>query len=133
MTNLRAKLKEGQKLIVIFGSAGLRDTSKRPLMGAVAAQLADKIILTSEDPRFENPRNIAKEIMSGIPTAKRQDVVIELDRAKAIDYAINQLARKGDWIIACGKGHEESMNLDGFTETPWSDHEAFLSSLNNKP
>ena len=133
LTNLRAKLKGEQQLIVIFGSAGLRDTSKRPLMGAVAAQLADKIILTSEDPRFENPRNIAKEIMSGIPTAKRQDVVIELDRAKAIDYAINQLARKGDWIIACGKGHEESMNLDGFTETPWSDHEAFLSSLNNKP
>lgn len=132
LTNLRSKLKGEQRLIVVFGSAGLRDASKRPLMGAVAAQLADKIILTSEDPRFENPKNIVKEIISGIPTAKRQDVVIELDRAKAIDRAVNVLAKRGDWVVLCGKGHEESMNLDGFTETPWSDHEALSSALNKK-
>lgn len=129
LTNLRAKLGAGESLIVVFGSAGLRDASKRPLMGKAAADLADKIVITSEDPRIEDAGNIAKEIMSGIPKHKRAGITIELDRAKAIDYAINTLAKKGDWVVSCGKGHEESMNLDGFTETPWSDQEAMTAAL----
>jgi UDP-N-acetylmuramoyl-L-alanyl-D-glutamate--2,6-diaminopimelate ligase len=132
LSNLRSKMKGSQKLIVVFGSAGLRDASKRPLMGKAAAEFADKIVVTSEDPRIENPLDIAKAIIKGIPPAKRKSVTIELDRAKAIDLAVNKLAQKGDWVVTCGKGHEESMNLDGFTETPWSDQDALLSALNNK-
>lgn len=129
LTNIRSKLKKEESLIVVFGAAGLRDASKRPLMGTIAAELADKIVLTSEDPRFENPTDIIKEILAGIPKNKRKDVVIELDRGKAIDYAVNVLAKKGDFVVTCGKGHEESMNLDGFEETPWSEHEALRAAL----
>lgn len=132
LDNLRSKVKTGEKLIVVFGSAGLRDASKRPLMGKAASTFADKIIITSEDPRFESPRDIAKAIVSGVPSKKRSEVIIELDRAKAIDYAINKLAKRGDYVVVCGKGHEESMNLDGYTETPWSDHEALLNALEKK-
>ncbi len=132
LTNLRAKKKSSEKLIVVFGAAGERDDSKRPLMGAVAAELADKIVLTSEDPRHEDPKDIIKEILSGVPKKKRPDVVIEIDRAQAIDRAINHLAKRGDWVVSCGKGHEESMNLDGFTETPWSEVEALQRALSKK-
>ncbi len=132
LTNLRAKLKKSEKLIVVFGAAGLRDRSKRPMMGKVASFLADHVVLTSEDPRLEDPKKIAKEIASGIPKRDLKKVYIETDRQKAIDYAVNKLARRGDWIVVCGKGHEESMNLDGYTEIPWSDQEALASSLEQK-
>jgi UDP-N-acetylmuramoyl-L-alanyl-D-glutamate--2,6-diaminopimelate ligase len=132
LTNLRAKLQGSEKLIVVFGAAGLRDDSKRPLMGLAAAELADKIVVTSEDPRLENSADIAKQIIAGIPSKKRVNVHVELDRLAAIDYAVNQLAKPGDWVVTCGKGHEESMNLDGFEETPWSEHDALLSALNKK-
>lgn len=132
LTNLKAKLKGDEKLIVVFGSAGLRDASKRPLMGAVAARLADYIVITSEDPRIEDPRVIARAILKGVPAKHRSKVTIELDRTRAISLAINKLAKKGDWVVTCGKGHEESMNLDGETETPWSDHEALQKALNQK-
>lgn len=132
LTNLRSKLQDGEKLITVFGSAGLRDASKRPLMGRAAADLADKIVITSEDPRFEDPLSIAKEIISGIPGKKRKDVTVEPDRQLAIDYAVNVLAKSGDWVVTCGKGHEEAMNLDGFEEIPWSEHDALLSALNKK-
>lgn len=129
LSNLATSKQKSQKLIVVFGSAGLRDASKRPLMGEASAEFADKIVLTAEDPRFEDPQEIAKQIMSGIPPQKRKDVVVEIDRAKAIDLAVNKLAKPGDWIVVCGKGHEESQNLDGYHETPWSDHEALLTAL----
>lgn len=129
LTNLRSKLSPGEKLIVVFGAAGLRDRSKRPLMGKIASVLADKIVLTSEDPRIESPSQIAKDILSGMPAKIRKQVIIELDRSKAIDLAVNQLAAKGDWVVTCGKGHEESMNLDGFEELPWSDRDALESAL----
>jgi UDP-N-acetylmuramoyl-L-alanyl-D-glutamate--2,6-diaminopimelate ligase len=132
LTNIRSHMKVGENLIVIFGAASQRDVSKRPIMGLEASKLADKIVLTAEDSRFEDPKDIAKQILKGIPSAKRKNVIIEPDRAKAIDYSVNTLAKKGDWVLTCGKGHEESMNLDGFNETPWSDHEALLNALNKK-
>jgi len=131
LINLKARKKSGEKLIVVFGAAGLRDASKRPLMGKYAAELADKIILTSEDPRFENSAAIAEEIMQGIPSSQHYKVSIELDRAKAIERAVN-LATTNDWVVSCGKGHETSMNLDGYGETPWSDQDVMSSALNRK-
>lgn len=131
LKNLKNKLGKNEKLIIVFGSAGLRDASKRPLMGKYAAEFADQIIITSEDPRSEDPQAIASEIISGMPSAARRRVVVELDRGRAIDRAINEFARSGDWVVSCGKGHEGSMNLDGWTETPWSDQEAMQNALNN--
>jgi len=131
LTNLKSKKAKNEKLIVVFGAAGLRDASKRPLMGQVAGELADKIVLTSEDPRFEDPKDIIKEIMSGMAKKHKSKVTIEIDRALAINTAVNRLSSRGDWVVTCGKGHEESMNLDGVTESPWSDHEELSKALNN--
>lgn len=131
LTCLKAKKKSGEKLIVVFGAAGLRDVEKRPLMGKYAAELADKVIVTSEDPRFEDASEIAKDIVSGITESQKYKVSVELDRAKAIERALS-LASSGDWVVSCGKGHETSMNLDGYTETPWSDQDIMSSALNNK-
>lgn len=128
LANLAAKKKPGQSLIVVFGSAGERDRSKRPLMGKAAGELADRLILTSEDPRTEDPENIAKEILEGIHESDRHKVEIILDRQEAITAAV-RMAKKGDYVVACGKGHEESMNFDGLTEVPWSDQQAFKIAL----
>ncbi|MFZ2200183.1 MAG: UDP-N-acetylmuramoyl-L-alanyl-D-glutamate--2,6-diaminopimelate ligase [Microgenomates group bacterium] len=130
LTNLRSKLGNKENLIVVFGAAGLRDASKRPLMGKIAGDLADQIVLTAEDPRFEDPKVIVKEIMSGMRPKQKSKVTIELDRARAIDFAVNKLAKRGDWVVCCGKGHEESMNLDGITEIPWSERVALITALN---
>lgn len=129
LTNLKNKKPQDSRLIVVFGSAGLRDKTKRPLMGQYASELADQIILTSEDPRSEDPARIAQDIVTGIKKSARRKVVIELDRAQAINRAINEFAKPGDWVVSCGKGHETSMNLDGWTETPWSDQEAMEIAL----
>ncbi len=130
LTNLRQKVGKGESLIVVFGAAGLRDASKRPMMGKIAGELADKIVVTSEDPRYEDPASIAKQIIKGMSPKDRLKVTTILDRAEAIDYAINKLAKKGDWVVTCGKGHEESMNMDGYKESPWSEHLAMKSALN---
>lgn len=131
LENLHQQKAKGSALIVVFGSAGLRDASKRPLMGAAAAAYADKIIITSEDPRDEDPAAIAAAILKGVPKGRRSRAQIILDRQAAINQAI-MLAKAGDIVVACGKGHESSMNLDGWTETPWSDFEALKSALDQK-
>lgn len=131
LSNLAAKKNTQAQLIAVFGSAGLRDRTKRPLMGEAASNYADKIILTSEDPRSENAEVIAQEILSGIPQDKRENVEIIINREKAIFRAV-ELARPGDYVVTCGKGHEESMNYNGFTETPWSEHDTLARALKYK-
>lgn len=114
------------RLIHVFGSAGQRDKSKRPLMGKVAGEIDDVIILTSEDPRSENVDVINKQIRSEMQDYKGE--IFELaDRQIAINFAI-QKAQKGDTVVLSGKGHEKSMNL-GRGETSWSEHEAVKIAL----
>ncbi|MEI6690196.1 MAG: UDP-N-acetylmuramoyl-L-alanyl-D-glutamate--2,6-diaminopimelate ligase [bacterium] len=131
LQNVRSQMSQGQRLIVVFGSAGLRDESKRPLMGQAASEFADEIVLTAEDPRTEDPGAIAAAIQSGIAKKKLKLVHVELDRQAAIDLAINKLAKAGDWVVCAGKGHEESMCY-GTVETPWSDRVAVETALTNK-
>lgn len=116
------------KLIVVFGAAGKRDVSKRPLMGQAADKYADEIILTAEDPRGEDVRLIINQIKSGIThhLAHTHGIV---DRASAIKFAL-KLAQPGDTVIVCGKGHEQSMNLDGHHELPWSDEKVIRKIIN---
>jgi UDP-N-acetylmuramoyl-L-alanyl-D-glutamate--2,6-diaminopimelate ligase len=112
------KIYQPERLIAVFGCAGLRDKDKRPKMGAIACELADTVVLTAEDPRTEEVEEINQEILAG---CDHKDKVIEKeDRREAIEFVINELGKKGDVIGIFGKGHEESMCL-GTVEYPWSD------------
>lgn len=113
------------KLIHVFGSAGLRDTTKRPYMGKASGTYADTIILTEEDYRTENVETIMDEIASGIPVYK--DVHRFADRKEAIHYAMS-LAKNGDTVMITGKGHEKSL-CRGTHEYPWSDQETVRKVL----
>jgi len=91
------------KLFVVFGCGGDRDRGKRPEMGAVAARLADRVIVTSDNPRSEDPGSIAADIVSG--SGPQSTVVVELDRRRAIERAVSE-AGAGDVVLVAGKGHE---------------------------
>ncbi|MGQ9675144.1 MAG: UDP-N-acetylmuramoyl-L-alanyl-D-glutamate--2,6-diaminopimelate ligase [Chloroflexota bacterium] len=120
----------GGKLTVVFGSAGLRDREKRPMMGEVAGRLADFIVITAEDPRTEDLNAIMEHIAAGCRSAGRREGIDFWkigDRAKAIAFAIRQAA-PGDLVLITGKGHEKSMCF-GDREYPWSDHEAATRAL----
>ncbi len=106
-----------KRLIHVFGSAGLRDASKRPLMGEASSRYADIIVLTEEDYRTEDVEKIMDEIASGIAPGPK--VLRFASRAKAIQMALS-LAKKGDVLILTGKGHEKSL-CRGTVEYPWSD------------
>ena len=112
------------RLIHVFGSAGLRDNTKRPLMGKASDIYADMSIITAEDPRTEKVEDICQQIVNGF--IKHKPLII-IDRYKAIEYAIQQ-AKENDTIIITGKGHEKSMCF-GKTEYPWSDKEAVVKVL----
>jgi UDP-N-acetylmuramoyl-L-alanyl-D-glutamate--2,6-diaminopimelate ligase len=102
LSSLRAVLTAGGRLIAVFGCGGDRDRSKRPRMGA-AARLSDLAVLTSDNPRSEEPMDIIREIESGIPPGTHY--LVEPDRAKAIGRAVQE-ARPGDILLVAGKGHE---------------------------
>jgi UDP-N-acetylmuramoyl-L-alanyl-D-glutamate--2,6-diaminopimelate ligase len=92
------------RVICVVGAGGDRDREKRPLMGRVAALLADEVIVTSDNPRSEDPAAIAEEVAAGLPVA------IELDRRVAITRAV-ELARPGDVVLIAGKGHERGQEF----------------------
>jgi UDP-N-acetylmuramoyl-L-alanyl-D-glutamate--2,6-diaminopimelate ligase len=98
------------RLITVFGCGGDRDRTKRPLMGAVAGRLSDLIIVTSDNPRSEDPQKIIEEIQRGITPDTRRDsgqrLLPIVDRLEAIGTAI-ELARSGDVVLVAGKGHEK--------------------------
>lgn len=94
------------RLIILFGCGGDRDRTKRPKMGAAASELGDSVIITSDNPRTEDPRAIIDQILTGIPSAVRSKCVVEPDRALAIRAAIAQ-AQPGDVVLIAGKGHED--------------------------
>jgi UDP-N-acetylmuramoyl-L-alanyl-D-glutamate--2,6-diaminopimelate ligase len=98
------------RVIVVFGAGGDRDREKRPLMGAVAARLADVVVITSDNPRSEEPAAIADEILAGVADEDRARVDVHLDRAEAIRHAIG-LAEPGDMVIIAGKGHESTQTV----------------------
>ena len=130
---LAARKMTGGRLTAVFGCAGLRDIAKRPLMGEVAAELADYTVLTAEDPRTEDIRAINAQIIEGYQKAGRPlaDTLTEIDdRAQAIQYAIDQ-ARPDDLVLITGKGHERSLCF-GMVETPWSDHDAVRAALQHR-
>lgn len=128
----RLQVEEG-RVIAVFGSASQRDLQKRPKMGEISGRLADITVLTDEDPRWEDSTKILDEIAEGglkAGAVEGKSLFKIPDRAKAIEFVINKLARKGDIILLCGKGHEKSISIQG-VETPWSEHEAVRKALSN--
>lgn len=114
------------KLYVVFGCGGDRDRTKRPIMGKVVSELADEFVITSDNPRTEDPAAIIADIVSGIP-----DMVhgrIEVDRKKALESVLSQIA-DGDVVLVAGKGHEDYQEING-VKYPYSDIETCEALLN---
>jgi UDP-N-acetylmuramoyl-L-alanyl-D-glutamate--2,6-diaminopimelate ligase len=91
-------------VICVFGCGGDRDRTKRPLMGKIAADLADVVVVTSDNPRTEDPQKILEDVLAGIPTKVKP--IVDIDRASAIETAILN-AKAGDGVLIAGKGHED--------------------------
>ena len=104
------------RLAVVFGAGGDRDTAKRPLMGAAARELADRVLVTSDNPRSEDPEAIVDQVMEGAgPDAER-----ETDRRRAIGRAIAE-AQDGDVVVIAGKGHEQGQEFENGRKEPFDD------------
>lgn len=136
------KAPEG-RVIHVFGAAGLRDHSKRPMMGQMSGKYADITIITEEDYRTEDPQKISESIAEGLikenfiyvtpdkmNAFKEKAYTILIEREKAVAKAL-EIARKGDVVIFTGKGHEKSL-CRGTVEHPWSDQEAVRRILRDK-
>ena len=113
-----------ERVVCVFGAGGDRDRTKRPLMGEFAAQLCEVPIVTSDNPRSEDPRAIIAEVMDGARRASRpagaDDVREVVDRREAIDQAVG-LARPGDVLVIAGKGHEQGQEFAGGEKLPFDD------------
>ncbi|MCK4852959.1 MAG: UDP-N-acetylmuramoyl-L-alanyl-D-glutamate--2,6-diaminopimelate ligase [Bacteroidales bacterium] len=119
-----------RKIITVVGAGGNRDRGKRPLMGQVAADLSQKVILTSDNPRDEKPEEIIKQMMAGIPDKKKNEVLSIPDRREAIKTAV-MLASVGDIVLVAGKGHETYQEIKG-TKYPFDDREILKDLLAGK-
>jgi UDP-N-acetylmuramoyl-L-alanyl-D-glutamate--2,6-diaminopimelate ligase len=116
------------RLICVFGCGGDRDRTKRPQMGRIAAELADQVIVTSDNPRTEDPQKILEDILAGIPDAVQPEVFV--DRATAIRTAILQ-AHPGDGVLIAGKGHEDYQIL-GTEKIHFDDREQARVALGDR-
>lgn len=111
-TIVDVKRQTSKRLIVVLGCGGDRDHSKRPEMGKIAGENSDWFVLTSDNPRSEDPMSIVESMAAGVPQDYRCHTIVELDRRKAIVKAI-MLARPGDWVLIAGKGHETYQEING--------------------
>jgi len=128
LENLLGSLREltQNRLIVVFGAGGARDQTKRPRMGAVVARLADQVVVTSDNPRSEDPRLIIDAIVAGFPR-EFTAFTVEVDRRRAIERAL-ALAAPGDIVAIAGKGHED-YQIHGDRTVHFDDREVVLEIL----
>jgi UDP-N-acetylmuramoyl-L-alanyl-D-glutamate--2,6-diaminopimelate ligase len=118
------------RVIVVFGCGGDRDKGKRPQMGRIAATLADRVVVTNDNPRSEDPHAIAQAIVQGVHEAGNRRYRVELDRAAAIRLALAD-ARAGDVVLIAGKGHEPYQEIAG-KRLPFSDQAAARAALGER-
>lgn len=108
------QIKDGnQQVITIVGCGGNRDATKRPIMAKIACEFSDKVILTSDNPRFEDPEEILAQMQKGVPPIDFKKTKTIIDRKEAIHFAINELSENGDIILVAGKGHETYQDIQG--------------------
>lgn len=117
------------RVIALFGCGGDRDRTKRPLMAKTAAENSDFVMITSDNPRTENPYAIIKEILTGLDGTDTPFAVIE-DRREAINFALSA-AKKGDAVVLCGKGHED-YQIIGNEKLPFDEKQIVYDMLNNE-
>ena len=115
------------RLICVFGCGGDRDRTKRPKMGRIAADMADLVVVTSDNPRTEPPLRIIEEIMAGIPVQVRDRVTALPEREEAIRHAVG-IARTGDLVLIAGKGHED-YQIVGAVKHPFDDRKVAANYL----
>jgi len=118
LETLRETVPEGGRLYCVFGCGGNRDRSKRALMGEIACRLADNVVITNDNPRNEDPKDIIEDIVAGVygvPGTGEANYAIECDRARAIADAI-ELANGVDVVLIAGKGHENYQEIKGIRE-----------------
>jgi UDP-N-acetylmuramyl-tripeptide synthetase len=118
------RVKKG-RIITVFGAGGNRDKGKRPMMGAAAEALSDIVIVTSDNPRFEEPAAIIRDILAGMKG--RVKTYVEVKREKAVKKAV-RLAQKNDIILLAGKGHETYQSIKG-RNYPYDDEHAALRAI----
>jgi UDP-N-acetylmuramoyl-L-alanyl-D-glutamate--2,6-diaminopimelate ligase len=112
LTTIRAIRREGEQVITVVGCGGDRDKAKRPVMAKVAAQLSDRLVLTSDNPRTEEPEAILEDMRAGVPLSAQARTLVQADRREAIRTAV-MLAGKGDIVLVAGKGHETYQEIHG--------------------
>lgn len=129
---LTAREVAGDRVIVVFGCGGDRDKGKRPVMGRIAGELADFVVLTSDNPRGEEPESIISEIERGLRQAKAGTAPyhVEPDRRAAIEYAVG-MARDGDLVLIAGKGHE-SYQVFRDEKVPFDDREVATEAIRRR-
>jgi UDP-N-acetylmuramoyl-L-alanyl-D-glutamate--2,6-diaminopimelate ligase len=123
------ELNSDARIITLFGCGGDRDRSKRPLMGEAAGRASDLVVLTSDNPRSEDPLLIINDALVGLQRTSAK-VLVEPDRARAIEIAIER-ALPGDIVLLAGKGHENTQVLKGRT-VPFDDREVARRMLQQR-
>ncbi len=113
LKTIQAIRQKHQHIITVVGCGGNRDAGKRPIMAALAAQYSDQVVLTSDNPRFEDPELILDQMQAGILADDADKVIRISDRKQAIEQAIQSLANTGDIILVAGKGHETYQDIQG--------------------
>lgn len=125
------KLRKGyEQVITVVGCGGDRDKTKRPIMAQTACDLSDKVILTSDNPRTEDPAQIIADMEAGLNTAAKRKYISILDRKEAIKAAV-EFAKPEDIVLVAGKGHEKYQDING-VKHPFDDKAILLAFFNNK-
>jgi UDP-N-acetylmuramoyl-L-alanyl-D-glutamate--2,6-diaminopimelate ligase len=119
------------RLVCVVGCGGDRDKTKRPLMGRIAFDNSESVIITDDNPRNEKPVDIRKQVLAGIPSIKHNKLVLEIgDRAAAIDHSIQTL-KQYDTLVIAGKGHESGQSLESRIIIPFDDYEQAVKAIEN--
>jgi UDP-N-acetylmuramoyl-L-alanyl-D-glutamate--2,6-diaminopimelate ligase len=121
LNTIKGLRKGNEQVITVVGCGGDRDRAKRPVMAEVAAELSDRLILTSDNPRTEDPEQILLDMEAGLQSAGKRKSLKVSDRREAIKIAVS-LAREGDIILVEGKGHEKYQEING-VKHPFDDRQ----------
>lgn len=128
LTTINSLRSKNEKLITVVGCGGNRDKNKRPVMARIAGELSDNLILTSDNPRFEEPEQILEDMYRGIDVVLKKKTLVITDRKQAINTAC-KMAREGDIILVAGKGHEKYQEIKG-VKYPFDDMDILSQFLN---